>query len=169
MIKLTACHAYNQPIDEVVRYFGEEDLLKAKYERLGGKKVRIDVLEETDDGFKTETRREVDSNVPAFLASILGTTNHLTQVEQWHWLEDDSLSCELKVELTGVPISIQGTLHFVETAAGCDNHVAIQVSASLPLLGKKLEQFVAADIEKSIEAEYQVIAKALEQPDYLTL
>jgi hypothetical protein len=162
-VKITACHPYSHSLDSVLRYFSESELLESKYQSLGATQIRIDAIEETDDGFYTKSRRNIAANVPVFLSSLLGSSNRLTQEERWYWLDDTSLRCELSVDISGVPIAIHGTMNFRETPDGCENRVLIELITSIPILGKKLEKFIANDISKSIEAEYQVIKSNLHE------
>ncbi len=71
-MQVTAIHDYKENLDTLLRYFSEDELITDKYQKLGARKVRVNKLEETDDGFTVETQREVPANVPGVLKKHFG-------------------------------------------------------------------------------------------------
>lgn len=115
-MQVSVIHDYKEDLDTLLRYFSEEDLITEKYQKLGAKNVRVATLEETEDGFRVETQREMPANVPAVLKSLLGSYNTIKQTESWHWQENEQLVCKLQIEILGVPATIEGQMVFSEPA-----------------------------------------------------
>ncbi|SEG37171.1 DUF2505 domain-containing protein [Vibrio hangzhouensis] len=163
MKRIELVHAYAAPLDEVIRFFSETDLIEEKYAKLGAHHTQVRELAETDDGFRTRTERQVPAQVPSVLKAVLGASNQIRQQEQWHWLDDDTISCDLVVEIVGVPVTVQGEMRLIafDDNQRCENHVTISVSASLPLIGGTLREFVAKDIKRLAEAEFKHIQQQI--------
>ncbi|WP_375749608.1 DUF2505 domain-containing protein [Vibrio sp. HN007] len=163
MKRIEMIHAYAAPLDEVIRFFSEPDLIEEKYAKLGASNTQVQELAETDDGFRTRTERQVPANVPSILKAVLGASNQIRQQEQWHWLDDDTISCDLMVDIVGVPVTVQGEMRLsaFDDNERCENHVTISVSASLPLIGGALQDFVAKDVKRLAEAEFEHIQQQI--------
>lgn len=164
---VTAIHDYKEDLDTLLRYFSEDELITEKYQKLGARNVRVNKLEETDDGFIVETQREVPANVPAVLKSLLGSYNTIKQKETWHWQENEQLLCHMDVEIIGVPASISGQMMFSEptdrAGVATVNNVSVTVKSSVPLIGSTLVSFICSDIKQQMEAEYEFLRETLPQ------
>ena len=164
-MQVSVVHDYLEDLDTILRFFSEEELITEKYQSLGAKSVRINRLEETDDGFLVETQRDMPANVPVMLKSILGSDNTIKQSEKWYWQEDGNILCEMKVDIVGVPASINGQMVFSEPTSGpaTQNNVAVTISSSLPFVGSALVSFIGDDIKHQMQAEYDFLREALPQ------
>lgn len=168
-MQVSATHDYQEDLDTILRFFSEEELIAEKYQSLGAKSVRINKLEETDDGFLVETQRDVPANVPGILKSILGSDNTIKQSEKWYWQEDGKLLCEMTVDIVGVPATISGQMMFSEPAVqqgsgpATQNKVAVTISSSLPFIGSSLVSFISDDLRQQMQAEYDFLRNALPQ------
>lgn len=166
-MQVTAIHDYKENLDTLLRYFSEDDLITEKYLKLGARNVRVNKLEETDDGFIVETQREVPANVPGVLKSILGSFNTVKQKESWHWQENEQLLCHMDVEIIGVPAKISGQMMFSEptdrTGISTQNDVSVTVKSSVPLIGSTLVSFICDDIKAQMQSEYEFLCETLPQ------
>lgn len=166
-MQVSAIHDYKEDLDTLLRYFSEEELIVEKYQKLGGKNVRVTALEETADGFRAETQREMPANVPAVLKSLLGNFNTIKQTESWHWQENEQLACKLQIEILGVPATISGQMVFSEPATrpgiATSNHVTMDVKSAIPLVGSTLVSFICSDMKDQMQAEYDFLREVLPQ------
>jgi len=166
-MQITVIHDYKEGLDTLLRYFSEDELITDKYQKLGARNVRVNKIEETDDGFTVETQREVPANVPGMLKSILGNFNTIKQKETWHWQENDQLLCHMDVEIIGVPASISGQMMFSEpgdrAGIATQNNVSVTVKSSVPLIGSTLVSFICDDIKQQMQAEYEFLRETLPQ------
>ncbi|GAA5218055.1 DUF2505 domain-containing protein [Corallincola platygyrae] len=154
-------HPYPCGLEEVYLYFRDEDSVVAKYEALGARNIEMIRNEENDNGFYSESKREIPADVPAMLKSLLGDYNQVVQKEHWYSEDDGSLGCDLIIDLVGVPVSIKGEMHLYDVDDGCINEVVLEIDSSIPLVGGSLSRFVAGDCNKSMEQEYRYILEAV--------
>lgn len=162
-VTVRARHEYRHPVSKVWAAFTDPDFYQAKFEGIGHRNVEVIATESDADGFSIEVSREVPLEVPGFLRSMLGEWNTLLQNERWSAGGKGDYANELEIEARGVPAAMTGTMKLTSKGKGCVNEVAITIRASVPLIGGKLEQFVARDTEATLEAEYEFIQGYLDK------
>ena len=151
-------HQYRKDVEEVFKFFSEPDTIQAKYEGIGARNIKILECSESGGSYLVKIEREVPSDVPGILQKFLGAWNKVVQTEQWQLQEDGIRTCDLKVDIVGVPVNVSGAMTLRPEGEGCVNDVRLTVSCSIPLVGKKLAEFVAGDTKKSMDAEHAYIA-----------
>jgi len=147
-------HHYDQTVDIIFNTFTDPDFIAAKYAGVGCRNAEIVERTEHAGGVTLITKREVPANVPGLLKKFLGEWNKVVQTEQWQGEPGKARTCDLKIELMGVPVTVAGTMNLHPTDSGCANEIRINVNCSIPLVGGKLADFVASDIKKNMDAEY---------------
>lgn len=157
-----ASHEYEQPIETVIGVFTDPEFYLEKFEGVGARNV--EVLSSSDDEgvFTIETRREVPLDVPGALKTFLGAWTTVLQNEEWIEGEDGEYLNEIEINSEGVPALITGTMTLVSTEAGCVNEVVMEIDCRVPLVGRKLEKFVAESTEEQLDAEYEFIREYLD-------
>jgi hypothetical protein len=150
-------HYYTQDIDTVFRVFHDPEFIKAKYEGVGARNIELLECSESGGTYTIEVKREVPADVPGILKKFLGAWNKVKQTEEWQGKTGDVRTCQLGIDIMGVPVSVSGTMTLRLEGNGCVNDVRINVTCRIPLIGGKLAAFVANDTKKSMDAEYQFI------------
>jgi hypothetical protein len=107
--------------------------------RDGGMSVRIDQHRPADE-------------LPGFVKKLVGSEINVVQEEEWSSPTD----ARLTVTIPGKPGSMTGSIRLVGDDAGTTEHVAVDVKVSVPLVGGKLEGFVADMLLKALRAENRV-------------
>ncbi len=154
---ITDTHRYPCVIANVFKFFSEPNYIKAKFEGIGARNIQIIECAPVDSGYLVKTQREIPSEVPSVLKSLLGAWNKVIQTEQWQ-LQDGVYRCQLEVNVVGVPVSVKGTMELRSNEEGCcSNEVKMKVTSGIPLLGGKLAEFVGGDTKKAMDAEYAFI------------
>jgi len=161
-VTVRARHQYKHPVKKVWAAFSDPEFYQAKFEGIGHRNVEVIATDSDEDGFSIEISREVPLDVPGFLRGMLGEWNTLLQNENWTVSGNGAYANELEIEARGVPASMHGTMKLSSSGPGCVNEVAITIRASVPLIGGKLEQFVARDTEATLAAEFEFIQEYLD-------
>jgi len=161
-----AIHEYDHPVEKVFAAFTDPDFYLAKFEGIGAREVEVIACSDVDGVFSIETTREVPLEVPAALRAVLGSWTTVIQNEEWVEGENEDFLNELDISSEGVPAKITGTmvLYAVE-GGGCANEVTIRIDCSIPLVGGRLEKFVAENTSEQLDAEYEFVQDYLEQMD----
>jgi hypothetical protein len=109
-----------------------------------GMRVRVDQYRPADE-------------VPSFAKKLVGARINILQEETWH----SPASADLSVTIPGKPGEMFGTIKVVGDDAGVTETVDVQVKANIPLLGGKLEDFIAGMLLRALKAENRVGVKWL--------
>ncbi len=160
-MKIKALHSYTQDVDTVFRLFHDPDFMKAKYAGIGARNIEVLECAGSEGRYTVKVRREVPADVPALLKKFLNPWNTLTQSERWEGQAGGPYRCQLRIEISGVPVTIGGNLELRAQGNGCVNDVQLEVKCGIPLVGGKLADFVGGDAEKAIQAEYEFIRQHL--------
>lgn len=151
---------YEGDADRVFGLFSDEAFLRKKYEALGHSNFQVLECARKGDVFTIKTRRDVPVAVPGFAAKIIKPVNTVTQTEEWR-VSGPVREGRWSVEAPGVPVKIGGTMRLVPQGAACTHEIRGEVKVNVPLIGKKLADFVGGDAAKSIREEYRVTREAL--------
>src|SRR5690348_3276771 len=109
-----------------------------------GMRVRVDQYRPADE-------------VPSFAKKLVGAKVNILQEETWH----SSTSADLSVTIPGKPGEMLGTITVVGDGDGVTETVDVQVKVNIPLLGGKLENFIAGMLLRALKAENRVGVKWL--------
>lgn len=160
-MKVTANHAYDANVDTVFALFSEPSFYERKFAAIGAR--NIEILEFSADGpnVKFKIRRDMPANAPAMIKSIIGEWSTLTQSEDWGGEPGDEYWNEFSIDAQGTPVTINGSMMLRADGDGCVNEVELDIRCAIPLLGRKVEQFVAEDAQRSLNGEYEFISAEL--------
>lgn len=162
-MKIQALHRYNQDVDTVFKTFVDSGFMQAKYTSLGARNIQI-----VDNSLRggvhyLKVVREVPASVPSALKQFISPWNKLVQTEQWQGDAGATRRCRITIETPGIPVSISGTLTLRPDGNGCVNDIQMEVTSSIPLVGRALSGFVGGETEKSVAAEYVYIKGRLDK------
>ncbi|MEZ5186962.1 MAG: DUF2505 domain-containing protein [Candidatus Nanopelagicales bacterium] len=118
--------------------------------------MSTDVLEhERDDSARSlKVDRRVPADLPEFAKKILGDKNRVIQTEKWT-ATGGGYVCDLDIDFPGKPLHVKGTLEIKPTGADTSDWVVdMDVKASVPLVGGKLEGVVQKETIASLDKEY---------------
>jgi uncharacterized protein YaiE (UPF0345 family) len=127
--------------------------LAQKYAALGDISFSVDEHSPSDGGVSSKVSREVASTLPEVAKKVLGQTTKLVQSEQWQ-VHGDGYAGNLTVE--SGPVHITGKQTIVPVGdAESDWTAEMEVKASIPMVGGKIEKAVAEETKGSLPKEMQ--------------
>lgn len=155
-----AKHIYGFDIATLMQAFKDDAFIEKKMASGGAKDIDISVTN-NDNGFDVLVKRQVPANIPAALKSYVGDWNLVTQKERWTGNNDTGYQCNLTIEIENLPVDISGSMQISSQSILTNNNVKFEISCPIPLFGSKVEDFVAANIARSAQAEFEFIKEAL--------
>lgn len=158
-MKSVVTHSYTQSVDELAAAFLDEDFVTAKLETLGSRNVNVDVTAYEDDTFDVIIEREAKADVPRALQSVVKPWNAVKQVEKWEGSEGGPYVAKIAIETEGVPAKINSVVTLSGDADSSECEIVTNIECSIPLIGKKLAQFIAKETVKSTDDEAAFIAE----------
>lgn len=90
--------------------------------------------------------------VPSFAKKLVGDEINIVQEESW----SSPTHGRLQVTIPGKPGEMKGTITLAGDATGTTETVSVDVKVSIPLIGGKLEGFIADMLVKALKAETKV-------------
>lgn len=144
----TVTFEYPAPPNEVAALLQDADFLRSRSEAAG--EFNIDVrVEPGQDGIRVTVSREKEVDVPAFAKAILGSARRATERTLWRQA-GTSWSAEYTIEVGGVPVQTKGKSTLAPSPRGCQYSSTFEITAKIPLIGKRIEGFVADGLEEQL-------------------
>lgn len=154
-------HTYPQSSEDLFKIYVTKDWIPQRYEGIGARNVEVTKCEQNGDTYTVHSKREVKADVPGALAKFAAEWNKVHQEETWVAKGDGVYDCQFSVHISGLPVDMKGHMVVQPDGDGSANVIELKISCGIPLIGKKAEQFVAGDSEKSMTAEYAWIQEFL--------
>jgi len=150
---------YKQDIDTVYRFVTDPDAIKTRCEALGERNVRIQVEEVGGTKVITSTR-VIDSDLPGFVKKLFSATNTIVERREWRDAGDKK-TCKSHIDVVGTPGKIDSNITISPNGSGCTYDIEFEVTAKVPLIRKKLEEFVAKTTMDGMRDEHDYNQRAL--------
>jgi hypothetical protein len=152
--KISRVDKYQASADALLAMLQDREYVDAKYQTLGDISTSVDTFETTDGGLTLKVDRQVPADLPGFAKKIMGDTNQLVQSESWTSV-GDGYTCDLTIEFPGKPLHVTGKLDINPTGDDTSDWVvSMDIKASVPLVGGKLEGVVEKETLASLDKEY---------------
>ncbi|MEI2642316.1 MAG: DUF2505 domain-containing protein [Candidatus Nanopelagicales bacterium] len=152
--KISRVDDYDASADAIWEMLSSREYVDGKYQALGDISTEVKTFEATGDSITLQVNRIVPADLPDFAKKVLGDTNRIVQNEKWT-PSGDGYVCDLKIEFPGKPMHITGRLEVKPAGeANAGWHVDMDVKASVPLVGGKLESVVVKETLASLDKEY---------------
>jgi hypothetical protein len=147
MMQFSYQQSFNKNADQLLKMFCDPNYHQQLQKKLGA--MDLKVLEQSDDGTRFRIRMQyvikADTPLPGFAKKVLGDTSTVTQEERW---DRSSKRGEVQIEVKGVPAKISAKTALTDTTGGCTKKFDWEVNVKIPLLGGKIEELVAGDIQR---------------------
>ena len=161
----TLTHAAEFPYgaEEVFQTGIRKDYIEAKAPALGHEDAELLELQDGPDGGNARVRYSVETDLPSWAKKMLPARNTITESHSWPGRgSDGGRSYAFTANVANVPVDIRGSVRIVPTGpTSCRSEARVEVKASLPLVGGKLEDLVAGDLRKTMEGEADFMARWL--------
>ncbi len=166
MKKISAQHHYTISVGELYSFFSDETKRAQKYQQLGAQKYRLKRADKHQNILELDARRQIPigDEVPSALRKFIKDYSSVRQRETWTVNDDGQYHCELRVDIDGMPVRVQGTMVLSPTVQGCMNELSLQVTSTLPIIGHLAVEFVAKNIEQQMENEYRYMEAEATKP-----
>lgn len=157
---MTIIHSFNADTDAVFALMTDADTLIARCKALGEKDISCTV---EHNGRKTVVKltRTVKRELPKVLAAMFSAENTIKMHEQWEAIGSTYMGT-YTAEVVGQPVSLSAKFKLKATDNGCDYSIDYQCKASIPLVGKKIEEFIISQTAGGLEQEIHWLQQQLQ-------
>ena len=157
---MTIVHHFTHDADDVFAIMTNAEMLEQRCKALGEKNIECSVEE---NGRKTlvNLSRTVKRDLPKVLAAMFSAENTIRMKEQWETIGSTYMG-SYTTEVVGQPVTLSAKFKLKPTAdGGCDYSIDYQCKASVPLVGKKIEEFITSQTADGLQQEINWIKKKL--------
>ena len=154
-------HHFQQDADTVFAAMTNSEWLIQRCTEMGEKNIACSVVE---NGRKTTVQltRTVKRDLPKVLAAMFSAENTLRMNEQWEVVGSTYMGT-YNAEVEGQPVNLSARFKLKPAAdGGCDYSIDYQCKASIPLVGKKVEQFIISQTAGGLEQEIHWLKQKLD-------
>lgn len=132
--------------------FGRRDYWLARLAAYGGDSMTLESLEVDPYGaiMVTTSQDFRNSALPGVLARVLPADLKLVRTESWRPADNGEVHGEITIEAHGVPGSGGGTTVLKPVPAGSQLRFTGQLEVGIPLVGGRIEQYIAGLIAKEV-------------------
>lgn len=156
---MTIIHSFNADPDAVFALMTDADTLIERCKNLGEKDITCSVEQ---NGRKTVVtlNRTVKRDLPKVLAAMFSAENTIRMHEQWESIGSTYMG-SYTAEVVGQPVALSARFKLKPTDKGCEYSIDYQCKASIPLVGKKIEDFIISQTAGGLEQEINWLKKKL--------
>jgi Protein of unknown function (DUF2505) len=154
---LNLSSAYDATPEEVFAIITDATFREQACEATKAISYEVTVSDSGDDRV-VEVRREMPSDqIPDFARRFVGKTLTIVQTETWHPAgPDGARQADVRGEITGTPVTLNGTAALRPEGGTTVQAVDLDIKVAVPLIGRKLERFVADAIRAGLEKEHEL-------------
>lgn len=149
---------YPVSVEEMFRIFTDPAFYEARY---SGGSARYEFLELGTRGnqFVCDVRQYlvVDSNrIPALARKLVREENVLHTRMVWELASGPGgeRRGSHSFRIDGVPVEVKGTMRLAPEGKGCVNHIALEISCSIPLIGGKIAGMLGDRADRMLDRNY---------------
>jgi hypothetical protein len=146
---------YERPPADVFAMLVDEDYVRARAEATGGTGIEASVRQ-VGDTIEVTNSRSVPADVPAYARSMVGDSIRIAETHIWGPEADGRREGTFEADFGTVPVTVRGRLRLVPDGAGSVAHLEGQIKASVPLVGRKVEQLVHDQIAAALVIEQEL-------------
>jgi hypothetical protein len=154
---LSLATSYDASPEEVFAMITDVTFQEQVFQRLRAQSYDVVVGDDGDDlAVQFHWQTQV-SDVPVVARRFVGNTLELEQSKIWHRPDiDGSRQADIDGALAGVPVRVTGTTRIVPEGRGTTQAFDLHVTASVPVVGARLELLVADAVRVRLEKKFEV-------------
>lgn len=146
--------------DTVMKMYVDRKFFERKYKEIGATDIKVLEHEKSDKRFRIKCSYTLPSSpkMPGFVTKFIGTTTPVVQEDIW---DIASKTGRLNIEIKGAPVKINCEMTLKDEGKGASNNLKWNISSGIPLIGGKLEAFIADDIKDKAKSDLVATKKIL--------
>lgn len=133
----------------------DRDVLAEQLQHLGGPGAGISAYEQTPDGVRYTLRHGIPAgHLPSVVTSFVpGGDLKIDRTEQWRAGDEGVYDGTGSVQVVGTPATARSVMRIADADGGSEIRIRAEVTVKVPLVGARIEEAVAGQIEQLLAAE----------------
>ena len=142
------------PAEKVFAAMTDEEYLKARLREIGGPGSQLLDHEASPESARYELKQGLAAeDLPPIVSKVMSGDLAIVRTETLNRTAPGSYNGDVDVAIPGAPASASGTMRLADDGAGSLFEVHADVKVNVPLFGGKIEEIVAEQVRKLLEAE----------------
>ena len=151
------------PADKVFATMTDEEYLRARLRELGGPGSELLEHQVGPDGARYQLKQGLsEKDLPPIVGKVMQGDLAIQRTETLRATGPRAYGGDVDVAISGVPASASGTMSLADNGAGSEFEVHADVEVKVPLFGGKIEEIVAGQVRRLLEAETAFTVRWLE-------
>jgi hypothetical protein len=161
--------ASTYPAARVYAALTDEEFLRSRLKRLGGKRSELTSFSNAGDATSYSLRQTVDAeHIPSVARTVIRGDLVIERAESWT-SNDGEYGGTVEASVPGTPGSVRAVTSLLDTPNGSELVLTGTVKVGVPLVGGKLEDMIVGQLTDLLRAEGQFTQGWLETRDAGTL
>jgi hypothetical protein len=150
------------PAERVFAAITDEEYLQARLREIGGPGSALLDHEASPEAARYELRQGLsEKDLPPIVGKVMNGDLAIVRTETLNRVQPGRYSGDVDVAIPGAPASASGTMALAEDGDGSLFEVHADVTVRVPLIGGKIEEIVADQVRRLLEAETQFTVRWL--------
>ena len=152
------------PAEKVFATMTDEEYLRARLRELGGPGSELLEHEATPESARYKLKQGLsEKDLPPIVGKVMQGDLAIQRTETLRKSVEGAYGGDVDVAISGVPASASGTMRLAGngTGTGSEFEVRADVEVKVPLFGGKIEEIVAGQVRRLLEAETAFTARWL--------
>jgi hypothetical protein len=142
------------PAEKVFATMTDRAYLQARLRELGGPGSELLELEASPEAARYRLKQGLsEADLPPMVGKVVGGDLSIERTETLRRTGPGSYGGDVDVKIAGVPASATGTMSLSDAGDGSEFEVRADVTVRVPLIGGKIEEIVAEQVRRLLEAE----------------
>ena len=150
------------PADKVFAAMTDPEYLRARLQEIGGPGSALLEHEASEESSRYVLKQGLsEKDLPPIVSKVMNGDVAIRRTETLRRTAPGSYDGEVQVAIPGAPASAAGTVRLADAADGSLFEVRADVTVTVPLIGGMIEDIVADQVRRLLEAETQFTASWL--------
>ena len=142
------------PAEKVYAAMTDPEYLRARLRRIGGPGSTLLDHEASPEAARYELKQGLsEGDLPPIVGKVMNGDLAIVRTETLNRTAPGSYTGDVDVAIPGAPASAAGTMRLADAADGSLFEVHADVTVRVPLFGGKIEEIVAEQVRRLLEAE----------------
>jgi hypothetical protein len=142
------------PADKVFATMTDRAYLEARLQELGGPGSALLELDASPESARYKLKQGLSENdLPPIVSKVMNGDLAIVRTETLNRTAPGSYSGDVDVAIPGAPASAAGSMALADDGDGSLFEVHADVTVRVPLIGGKIEEIVAEQVRRLLEAE----------------
>ena len=151
------------PAEKVFATMTDEEYLRARLRELGGPGSDLLEHEAGPDGARYQLKQGLsEKDLPPIVGKVMQGDLAIQRTESLRATGPGATAATSTSRSPGLPASASGTMRLADNGAGSEFEVHADVEVKVPLIGGKIEEIVAGQVRRLLEAETAFTVRWLE-------